>query len=84
MPIGILKRAPITFAEELLFNAHKLLSQKGITIAKTNPVRTPEEETELVALAIKLYKAKPVIKFRAIVEEWDRNRLVSEMSAYGY
>lgn len=64
-------------ADELLFIAELLLFPTNeIVVAERTP--EPYQEAE-AALAVAFYRRPAGFKLRALVEEWDRPRIVREM-----
>lgn len=71
----------ITCAEFLINISKMLLQNKGrLFICHGKDTHT---EFNTVALAVRFSKMPLGFKFRAIVEEWNKSRIISEMSACG-
>ena len=66
-----------TEAEQLLELADTLLTPRGALIVLDG---WPEELTTAAVLAVQLRQTSPSTAFRAIVEDWDRQRIVQELS----
>jgi len=71
----------LAFAEHLIDAAKSLLFPSGRLIRCSG--NDGEREFTIVHLAIRFYNMPLEFKFRALVESWDRSKIVSEMSAYG-
>lgn len=71
----------ITCAEFLLNVSRMLTRHKGkLFICRA---KYTEKEFTAVALAVRFSKMPLAFKFRAIVEEWNKSKIISEMSACG-
>lgn len=68
------------YAEHLIDTARLFLAQSEFVIyCKGSHGR---REFEIVKLSIKFHRMPLEFKFRAMVENWSRSKIVSEMSAY--
>lgn len=64
-------------AEQLLDIADSLLKSRGTVIVLDG---WPEELCAAAVLGVLLRRARPVVAFRAVVEGWDRERIVRELN----
>lgn len=64
-------------AEQLLDLADALLTPRNAVIVLDG---WPEELTAAAVLGVRLRLARPSIAFRAVVEGWDRERVVRELN----
>lgn len=71
----------ITCAEVLLNAARMLMLRKGELIIYRHD--DTAKEFNAVALAVRFSKMPLAFQFRAIVERWNKSRIISEMSACG-
>lgn len=79
MPVYIARK--VTCAEFLINISKMLLQGQGrLFVCRGNDTH---KEFNSVALAVRFSKMPLAFKFRAIVEEWNKSKIISEMSACG-
>lgn len=69
----------MTMAELLIEAARAMKSQPGKLIIAGDCLSEPIRQARM-ALAMKLMKAPPVIRFRAIMENWSLSQIIRELN----
>lgn len=68
-----------SMAELLIYLAEAVLFPKDLLLVVPNGIICTSYRMQRVNLAIRFYNREPAFRFRAIVENWDLNRIVREL-----